>query len=108
MGTLTIRDGDYEYLWESDVDYDSMRLEVNDLEGQFWFDVSLSNAGTMTVNTFSREVPADLIMAAVALAKSDSNVCFPSKAAGLLTPIADIGTRTGAGDGSRVLQEAAP
>jgi len=69
MGTLTISDGNFEYLWASDVDYDGMRLEVNDLEGQFWFDVSVSDAGTMTVNTFSREVPADLITAAVALAK---------------------------------------
>ena len=68
MGKLTIGQDSFEYLWVSDVEFDGIRLEIHDLAGEHWFDVSVPEEGMMTVNTFSREVPAALIAAAVELA----------------------------------------
>ena len=69
MGKLTTKHGDYEYTWTSDVEFDGLRLEITDLGGEHWFDGSVPEDGVRTVYTFSREVPADLVLAALALAE---------------------------------------
>ena len=69
MGTLTVGHDNFEILWASDIAFDGIPLEVSDHAGALWFDVSVPEGGAVTVNTFAREVPADLILAAVELAR---------------------------------------
>jgi hypothetical protein len=69
MGKLTTAHGEYEYLWASDVEFDGIRLEVSDLAGEHWFDVSVPEDGSLTVNTFSREVPSEVVLAAISVAQ---------------------------------------
>ena len=69
MGTLTSEDGTVTYQWASDVAFDGIRLEVLSAEGDILFDVSIPDEGPITVNTFGKEVAADLIKAALETAK---------------------------------------
>lgn len=69
MGTLNTTSGEFEYQWASDVDFDGVRLEVLNSDGDMLFDVSVPEGGALTVNTFSNEVPAPLIAAAVDVAR---------------------------------------
>ncbi|MFC3077684.1 hypothetical protein ACFODL_06240 [Phenylobacterium terrae] len=70
MGTLkTESGGEFEYQWASDVGFDGIRLEVLTTEADMLFDVSVPEQGPMSVNTFSNEVAADLILAALDLAR---------------------------------------
>jgi hypothetical protein len=58
-----------KYQWASDVAFNGIRLEVLSGEGDILFDVSVPDAGAITVNTFGNEVAADLMMAAVETAR---------------------------------------
>lgn len=68
MGTLTLGDRTVEYQWASDVAFDGIRMEILSEGGGILFDVSIPDDGPVTVNTFSGEVAADLIKAAVEIA----------------------------------------
>lgn len=68
MGKLQTSVGEFEYQWASDVDFNGIRLEILNSQGDVLFDVSISHGAT-TVNTHSREVPADLIASAVGVAR---------------------------------------
>jgi len=70
MGKLKLEDRTIEYQWASDVDFDGIRLEVLSDEGNELFDVSITDDGHIAINTFGKEVPADLIEAAVEIARS--------------------------------------
>ena len=39
MGTLNTTSGEFEYQWASDVDFDGVRLEVLNSDGDMLFDV---------------------------------------------------------------------
>ncbi|QDK32559.1 hypothetical protein [Sphingomonas sp. IC081] len=69
MGTLTHEHRTVGYQWASDVAFDGIRLEVLSDEGEILFDVSVPNTGPITVNTFGKEIAADLMMIAVQTAK---------------------------------------
>jgi hypothetical protein len=69
MGILTFGSESFEFLWASDVGFEGIRLEVYDRAGLHWFDVSVPDEGTVMVNTFAGEVPADLILAALNVAR---------------------------------------
>jgi len=69
MGTLTSKEQLYQYQWASDVEFDGIRLEVLSDSGQILFDVSVPEAGAITVNTFSNDVPASLIADAASIAE---------------------------------------
>lgn len=69
MGTLKLDDCAMKYQWASDVDFDGIRLEVLSDEGNQLFDVSIPDNGHITINTFGKDVPTDLIAAAVEIAR---------------------------------------
>ena len=68
MAKLECESGNFETLWASDINFDGIRLEVYDSKGQHWFNVSVPDVGIATVNTFSDEVPFDVVNAALGLA----------------------------------------
>lgn len=70
MGTFTVNGGEFAFLWASDVDFDGIRLEVLSDKGEDLFHVGLPETGDLTVNTFSKEIPAPLIAAAIELAQN--------------------------------------
>jgi len=55
--------------WASDVSYDGIRLEVIAANGDVLFDVGVPDEGPFSVNTFGVDVDADLIVAAIELAR---------------------------------------
>jgi hypothetical protein len=65
MGTLTLENQAVEYQWASDLAFAGIRMEILTEEGDMLFDISLPDDGPTTVNTFGREVAADLINAAL-------------------------------------------
>ncbi len=67
MGTFAHNDRSFEYQWASDVEFDGIRLEVLGENGETLFDISVPEHGPTMVNTFGREVAADLIVAALAI-----------------------------------------
>lgn len=69
MGTLKLEDRTAEYQWATDVNFDGMRLEVLASDGNTLFDISIPDDGDVTINTFGKEVAADLIEAAVEIAR---------------------------------------
>ena len=69
MGTITCGSGRFKCQWTSDVSFDGIRLEVLAGSGEVLLDVSVPDQGPTTVNTFSNEVPADLISEAMAVAR---------------------------------------
>ena len=69
MGTLAIKEGSFGYQWVSDVEFDGIRLEVLAESGETLFDISVPEHGPTMVNTFAREVHADLIVAALKIAE---------------------------------------
>jgi len=69
MGKLRLEGYAFEYRWASDVAYDGIRLEVLTDQGNVLFDVSTPEVGSITVNTFGKEVAADLILAALEIAQ---------------------------------------
>ncbi|QDP25422.1 hypothetical protein [Bradyrhizobium cosmicum] len=69
MGTLTLEDRTAEYQWASDVSFDGIRLEVLCDEGDVLFDVSVPDEGPITINTFGKEVAANLVEAAIEVAR---------------------------------------
>jgi hypothetical protein len=69
MGTLKLEDRRAKYQWASDVDFDGIRLEVLSDDGNTLFDISIPDDGHITSNTFGKEVAADLIEAAVEIAR---------------------------------------
>lgn len=68
MGTLIPENQTVKYQWASDVNFDGIRLEVLSKGEGVLFDVSVGEDGSITVNTFGREVSIDVIRAALALA----------------------------------------
>jgi len=58
-----------KYQWASDVDFDGIRLEVLSDDGTMLFDVSVPDRGSMTINTFGKDVAAALIEAAIEAAR---------------------------------------
>ena len=68
MALLSAAGREYECLWASDVAFDGIRLEVYDQVGAVFFDLSISEGGKITINTFSNEVPAEIVLAAIELA----------------------------------------
>lgn len=69
MGTLKLEDRTAEYQWATDVDFDGIRLEVLSGDGDTLFDISIPDDGHITINTFGKEVDADLIDAALQIAR---------------------------------------
>lgn len=69
MGTLKLEDRTVEYQWATDVDFDGIRLEVLSADGDTFFDISIPDDGHITINTFGKEVAADLIDAALQIAR---------------------------------------
>lgn len=69
MGTLTLEDCTVEYQWATDVAFDGIRMEVLSDEGDVLFDVSVPDAGLITINTFGKEVAANLVEAAIEVAR---------------------------------------
>jgi len=69
MGKQTRTDDAIEYRWASDVAFDGIRLEVLTDQGDVLFDVSVPEVGSIMVNTFGKEAPADWIMAALEIAQ---------------------------------------
>jgi hypothetical protein len=69
MGTLKLEDRTTEYQWATDVNFDGIRLEVLSDEGNVLFDVSIPDDGHITINTFGKEVPVNLIEATVEIAR---------------------------------------
>ena len=70
MQTFTVAGRTYRFQWASDVEFDGLRLEGLD-GADVVVDVSVPTAGTMTVNTFATEAPAELIEAALDIARRD-------------------------------------
>lgn len=70
MGTLSTTSGEFEYQWASDVGFDGIRLEVLSVENEVLFDVTVPERGDFLVNTFSNEVGASLIIAAIDVART--------------------------------------
>lgn len=68
MGTLTLEHRTVAYQWASDVAFDGIRMEILSNDGDMLFDVSVPDNAPITVNTFGKEVEADLMMAAVEVA----------------------------------------
>ena len=60
--------GNFKYQWATDASFDGSRLEILSNNGDLLFDVSVSDDGPITVNTFSNEVGANLLMAAIEIA----------------------------------------
>jgi len=69
MGTLKRADITAEYQWASDVNADCIRLEVLSDERDVLFDVSIPDDGDITINTFGKDISADLVEAAVEIAR---------------------------------------
>ncbi|HEX7856629.1 MAG TPA: hypothetical protein VF503_23370 [Sphingobium sp.] len=69
MGTLKLDHGTAEYQWATDVAFDGLRLEILSTEGEMIFDVSIPEGGPITVNTFGKEVAADIMLAAIETAR---------------------------------------
>jgi hypothetical protein len=70
VGTLTFEERAVEYQWASDIAFDGIRLEVLSSGGDLIFDVSVPDKGLITVNTFGKDVAANLLMAAIEFAQS--------------------------------------
>lgn len=70
MGTLSYGDHTIDYQWATDVNFEGLRLEVWTSDENMLFDVSVADGGTITVNTFDKEVAAELMLAALDLARS--------------------------------------
>ena len=69
MGTMVVGSQTVEYQWASDVAFEGIRLEILSNDGDMVFDVSLPDDGPMTVNTFGKEVAAELIKVAIEMAE---------------------------------------
>lgn len=69
MGTLSTASGEFEYQWASAVSFDGVRLEVLTDDGNVLFDISIPERGDLTINTFSNEIAASLITAAIDVAR---------------------------------------
>lgn len=69
MGKVPFDGREFAYQWASNVNFDGIRLEVLTIQGDVLLDVSLPDSGPISVNTFSNDVPADLIASAVAVAR---------------------------------------
>lgn len=69
MGTLTLEDRTVEYQWATDVAFDGIRMEVLSDEGDVLFDVSVPDEGPITINTFGKEVAANLVEGAIEVAR---------------------------------------
>ena len=69
MGMLILDQRTAEYQWATDVAFDGLRLEVLSPEGDMLFDVSIPEGGPITVNTFGKEVAADVMLAAIETAR---------------------------------------
>jgi hypothetical protein len=54
-----------EYQWATDVAFDGIRMEVLSGDGDMLFDISVPDDGPITINTFGKEVAANLIEAAI-------------------------------------------
>ncbi len=69
MGQLLINGRVHSYRWASDVAFDGIRLEVLSEAGSVVFDISVGDDRDMTLNTFGSDVSADLIAAALVVAR---------------------------------------
>jgi hypothetical protein len=69
MGQFMHNNSAVKYQWASDIAFDGIRLEVLSETGDGLFDVSIPENGAITVNTFGKEVPASLVIAAVEIAQ---------------------------------------
>ena len=69
MGTMKLDERTIEYQWATDVNFDGIRLEVLSDEGNILFDVSIPDDSHITINTFGKEVPADMIECAIQIAR---------------------------------------
>jgi hypothetical protein len=69
MGTLKFEDRTVKYQWATDVAFDGIRLEVLSSQGDILFDVSVADEGPITINTFGKEVAANLVEAAIEVAR---------------------------------------
>ncbi|WFU73890.1 hypothetical protein [Bradyrhizobium sp. CB2312] len=69
MGTLTFEERAEEYQWASDTAFDGIRLEVLSSGGDVLFDVSVPDRGPITVDTFGKDVAANLLMVAIEVAQ---------------------------------------
>ena len=69
MGKVYFDGREFASQWASDVNFNGIRFEVLTAQGDVLFDVSLPDSGPISVNTFSNDVPADLVASAVAVAR---------------------------------------
>jgi hypothetical protein len=70
MGAFRFKDSDVYYQWASDISFNGIRLEVLTSKRDILFDVGAPESGHITVNTFGKDVDADLIVAAVELTRT--------------------------------------
>jgi len=61
--------GPIDHRWASDIDFDGLRLEALSPRGEALFDISVPDDGPITINTFGKEIAAELIFAAVQIAQ---------------------------------------
>ncbi len=69
MGALTLEGRTVEFQWASDVSFDGIRLEMLSDEGDVLLDISVPDEGPITINTFGKEVAANLVEAAIEVAR---------------------------------------
>lgn len=69
MERLIREDCTVKYQWATDVAFDGIRMEVLLHEGDMLFDISVPDDGPITINTFGKEVAANLIEAAIEVAR---------------------------------------
>ena len=58
-----------DYRWASDFDFDGLRLEALSPRGGVLFDIGVPDDGPITINTFGEDIEAELILAAVQIAR---------------------------------------
>jgi hypothetical protein len=69
VASFSVADGEYQCLWASDVAFDGIRLEILDHSGAVFFDLSIPETGALAINTFSNDVPLEVVSAAVEFAR---------------------------------------
>ena len=71
--TLTLDNRTMQYQWASDVNFEGIRLEVLSDDREVLFDVSVPDDGPISINTFGKQVAANLIETALEVARSRSD-----------------------------------
>jgi hypothetical protein len=62
----------YRFQWASDGEFDGIRLEAI-VGDDVILDISVPDKGAMSLNTFGWDVPVDLVVAVLDIARQDKN-----------------------------------